>query len=93
MAEKVKAKEKVKEQTEHDAPLVEKARPLTIVLGALGRNAEEITIKPGTSLGEIKATHGLKDATVRVNKKTEEDTYIMQDKDLVIAVPQHVVGG
>ena len=91
--EQLKSMEAVEEELEE----LEKQEPskgkVKIYVGKIGGDVAAIEVDEGTTFGTVKKSHNMTNNTVRLNQNDAADATILNNGDIVLAVPAHVTGG
>lgn len=89
MAEKQLEKQKDGD-VERDA---ETTNTIKVLVGSLGSESQELTLAQGTTLQDVVAASGLEGLEIRLNRQAAKGGTILQEGDVIIAVPDAIVGG
>ena len=90
MSNSVKVKELEKSS---DADVPSEPQTITVHIGQLGRKIKPVTVKAGTTLQEIVQTQGLRGTEIRLRGSQMPNNTVLRDEDLIISVPDAIVGG
>lgn len=66
---------------------------IKITLSVLGDDVRELELDSGTTLGDVIKAQKLDRMEIRVNAEEVENGKELQDDDVIVAVPDSVVGG
>ena len=89
-------KQKVKEKEfapSHEEIKPKTAEKVTVFFGSLGSEAREITLAQGATLGDLLKEVKMVGKEVRVNRTHEANSYELKEGDVVVVVPEPIVGG
>jgi len=64
-----------------------------VVVTRLGGDTEELTCEAETTLGKFAKKHGIDKYEIRIRKERTNNSYILQEGDVLVVVPQAIVGG
>lgn len=89
MADKqIQKSKEISEETHEDLK-----SKLSITVGRLGGASKSYEFDKGTKLKDILKEIDAVDLEVRVNGESVPDSYTLKDGDLIIVVPEAIVGG
>lgn len=66
---------------------------ITVTVARLGGATLVKEFDQGTQIGSVLAEIGAVGLEFRVNKKAVKHNYVLQDNDLIVIVPEAIVGG
>ena len=81
---------------EHTTPVdadVPTPATITISIGQLGRKLATIQVTPGTTLKDVVTANGLQNTEIRLRGAKMSNDTVLEEEDLIISVPDAVVGG
>ena len=64
-----------------------------IYFGSLGRDSKEIELDEGATLGDVVKMEKVDKMEIRLNKEAKPMNTKLKDGDIVVAVPESIVGG
>lgn len=82
-----------KSKNDEKTELPKQKGKIKVYVGALGGDAEEVTVDDGTTLKDIIKDRNFTGLEVRLNSNDAADNTQLKDQDVVVAVPDAIVGG
>lgn len=83
--------QKTTTETAKDTP--KQKATIKVYVGQLGGDAREVTVDDGATLKEVVNQYNFTGLEVRLNGSDASDGTKLKDQDVVVAVPDAIVGG